>query len=93
MKGNLVEKSLNLIWNALAIRIQNCGEENIHVAKIYEVLGLIFMELGDEKNAIEKFRMCLAIKWELLGNANHPEIQQVIENLQILLNKIETRKQ
>lgn len=93
MKGNLVEKSLNLIWNALAIRIQNCGEENIHVAKIYEVLGLIFMELGDEKNAIEKFRMCLAIKWELLGNQNHPEIQQVIENLQVLLNKIEVRKQ
>jgi len=93
MKGNLVEKSLNLIWNALAIRIQNCGDENIHVAKIYEVLGLIFMELGDEKNAIEKFRMCLSIKWNLLGNANHPEIQQVIENLQILLNKIETRKQ
>lgn len=91
--GTLVERSLNWIWNALAIRVQNCGEENIHVAKIYEVLGLIFMELGDEKNAVEKLRMCLAIKWEVLGNGNHPEILSVVENLRVLLLKIEERKQ
>lgn len=90
--GGRQEKALDWIWNALAIRIQNCGEENIHVAKIYEVLGLIFMESGDDRNAIEKFKSCLKIKHALLSNPNHPEILSVVQNLKILLEKIEERK-
>jgi hypothetical protein len=62
------------------------GEDHEESSDFYNIIGLIYLDLKDSKNALEYLKMCHEIREKVLG-PEHPktkETQIYIENLSLI---------
>lgn len=74
-------KAHSWILNSLSIRIENTGEENIYVAKIYEMLAQMSLDDRDLKSAFDKLKRSLLIKNKIYTDPNHPDISRTLSQM------------
>jgi tetratricopeptide (TPR) repeat protein len=74
------QEALGLFQPALEIRARALGRDNPATAIIHSNLGLLFMRVGEFKEADTHLQQCLQIRTKQLGE-KHSEVAEVLYNL------------
>lgn len=88
------QKKMASKWldKALQVYISETGEMNIGVAKIYEVLAVVYDSMKLTHDAIQRLKRCIEIRKHVYLDPKHPELLSVLNKMKFMLKRFSLQK-